>query len=90
MATVDLAAEAAVHADGVTVQIFTFHILAVGELVILKIAEQVKMKFNERLEYYEKQKLQLPHSVKIKSRIKELKYMQEEIVKLLNESNFAV
>lgn len=48
--------------------------------------QEIMTKFVDRISYYEKQKLSLPRSAKIKSRIRELKYMKKEIENIFSES----
>ncbi|MEW6506377.1 MAG: hypothetical protein AB1432_01395 [Bacteroidota bacterium] len=49
--------------------------------------KKILNKFIDRITYYEKQKLTLPRSEKLKSRIRELKYMMKEIDNIFFEND---
>lgn len=52
-----------------------------------ELKKKILNKFIDRITYYEKQKLTLPRSEKIKSRIRELKYMMKEIDNIFFEND---
>ena len=52
-----------------------------------ELKKKILNKFIERITYYEKQKLTLPRSEKLKSRIRELKYMVKEIDNIFFEND---
>ena len=52
-----------------------------------ELKKKILNKFIDRITYYEKQKLMLPRSEKLKSRIRELKYMMKEIDNIFFEND---
>lgn len=52
-----------------------------------ELKKKILNKFIDRITYYEKQKLTLPRSEKLKSRIRELKYMMKEIDNIFFEND---